>query len=140
MLKPPSILRLCFYLLSKYLVFFLLLGLLNKRYKSIVTDKSANAADVLSGTIYYGIEVLFTITILVILLIGPLILLFRIKNKGYFFLAFGLILILEYLLYESGASYIHFDLNGMLNGLISVIFFWLYFPAYIVKSKPAGFN
>jgi hypothetical protein len=137
MIQRPSFLKIMFYLFIKYIMFFIVLGFMNNRFKTIVIDKAINNHEMLVLTFYYFIEVLFTTILLVILLIVPLYFLFKLNNPIYCLLAFFLVIILEYFLYESGCSYIHFDIDGIINGIISIIFFPLFFGKFIISLSGA---
>jgi hypothetical protein len=135
MTRKPSYSKMLFYLFTKYIVFFIVLGFMDSRFKTIVLDKTINNHQVLTGTFFYAIEILFAVILLVILMILPLYLLFKLNNLIYMLLAFFLLIIFEYFLYEFGASYIHFDINGIINGIISIIFFPLFFGKFIMSLK-----
>jgi hypothetical protein len=114
-------------------VFFIVLAFLDNRYKTIVLDNAKNADDILHGSFEYFLEILFAMFLLILILFIPVYLLFKLNNITYILLAFFAIVIIEYFIYETGESYVHFDIDGVVNGIISVIFFPIFFGKFILS-------
>jgi hypothetical protein len=51
---------------------------------------------------------------------------------------FVLWVIIEYFVYETGASYLHFDKAGVINGIISVLLLLVFFGKFIFSFKGAN--
>ena len=140
MVQKPSFLKVGLYLFTKYLVFFIVLAFLDKRYKTIVLGNAKNADDIVLGSFEYLLEVLFATFLLILVLSIPVYLLFKLNNITCTLLAFFALITVEYFIYEAAASYIHFDIDGVINGFISVIFFPIFFGKFIASLRFAKKN
>jgi len=136
----PSFLKIILYLFVKYLVFFTVLAFLDNRYKNIVINNSKYADDIVINSIYYIVEVLFAVLLYIVIFFLPLYLLLKIKNILFLLLAFLLLIIIEYFVYEATSSYIHMDIDGIINEIISFIFFFVFFGKFIVLLAKGEIN
>jgi hypothetical protein len=139
MTKRPSVLKVLSYLFIKYLTFFLILGFFGDRYKTIILNKPKDSAIVIASA-QYLLEILFASFLLMLILFVPLYLLFKLKRTFYVLPAFIALVIAEYFIYEATCSYIHFDIAGIVNAAISIVFFFIFFWKFIfpLQSNPTS--
>ncbi len=133
----PSLLKISFYLFTKYLVFFIVLGFLDSRFKTLIIENATTKYELFSNIIGYLIEVLFATVIMIIVLIIPVYFLFKINKTIYIILTFLILIVYEYFSYEYMCSYVHFDVAGIVNCIISIIFFPLFFGKFMLSF---GYN
>jgi hypothetical protein len=93
-MQRPYILKVLFYLLVKYIVFFLVLGFFGDRYKTIILDK-AKDSEMIVASAQYLLEILFASFLLMLILFVPLYLLFKLKRAFYILPAFFALVIAE---------------------------------------------
>jgi|ERR1700744_728141 len=136
----PSFLKVLLYLVTKYTVFFIILAFLDDRFKTIVLNNSKDADDVWINSFFYSVEVLLAVFLFTLILIIPLHFLLKIKEIVYLLLAFFAWILIEYLIYEYGASYAHLDLNGIINGIISILLFFVFFGKFIFSLNSINQN
>jgi hypothetical protein len=129
-----------FYLFTKYLVFFIILAFLDNRFKNIVLDNSKDIHDVLIGSFAYSVEVLFAMFLFIFLLFIPIYLILKLNTVIYILMSFLIIVIIEYFVYEAGASFIHLDIDGLINAILSIIFFFAFFGKFIFSLKTVNKN
>ena len=129
MLKPKFSNVLVF-LIVKYIVFFVVLAFVGNRFKSLVIKNSENTGELISNTGYYSLYILLYTLIGVIAFSLPIYFIFKVKNPIYFVFLISVILIVEYLLYTYLASTTDL-MNGIYNGIVSVVFLLLFFYQYI---------
>jgi hypothetical protein len=135
MKRRPSFLNVLLYLFTKYIVVFIILAFLNNRFKNIVIDNSKDTDDIWINSFFYLVEVLWATFLLILILIIPLYLLLRIKETAYLLISFFAWTLIEYFVYEYGTSYVHFDINGIINGSISIILLAAFFGRFIFSLK-----
>jgi hypothetical protein len=135
MAPRPSLLKIGFYLFVKYLVFFTVLGFMDRRFKSLIIDNATTKHGVFINIIYYYIEVLFATFMHILIMIIPVYFLFKLNNLIYIVLAFFVVMIYEYFTYVSMDSYVHFDIDGIVNGIVSIVFFSLFFGRFILSVR-----
>lgn len=126
MLKPKYLnVLLCFFI--KYVAFFICLAFIGSRFKNIVIANSENTHELLTNTMYYT-EIILFCTILFFLPIFPTIiyLSFKIKNRILFCLSIIATITGEYFYYTYMASTSDY-INGVYNGLITILFLALFF-------------
>ncbi len=124
MLKP-SIYNILFYILIKYLVFYVLMMFKSNNFYLI----SPGIRDVVD--LYYYLWLFLFLPIACILLFsGPIYFAFRLKKPIYFSLIISAFWIAEYFVYTYLASPLNW-INGLYNGVISVLFLFLFFFNYI---------
>lgn len=121
-MMKPTILNILFFWIIKYLIFYVFLMFKNEDYSllKIVEMKSAN------DLFYYFWVFLFLPILFMILLSIPLYFLFKIKRIIYFIIVLAMILVSEFFIYTLLASTSDL-MNGIYNGIISVIFLFLFF-------------
>ena len=130
MLKP-KFLNVLLFLVVKYIVFFVVLAFIGDRFKSLVIKNSDNTRELISNTGYYSVYILFYTLVAVIVFSLPIYFTFKVKNPIYFILLISAILAVEYLLYTNLASTTDL-MNGVYNGIISILFLPLFFYRHIV--------
>lgn len=135
MAPRPSLLKIGGYLFAKYLVFFTVLGFMDSRFKSLIIDNATTKHGVFINTIGYYIEVLFATFMHILIMIIPVYFLFKLNDLIYIILAFFVVLIYEYFTYVSMDSYVHFDIDGIVNGIISIVFFPLFFGGFMLSVR-----
>ncbi len=123
-----NFLNILFYILLKYLVFYIFIMFKNENFYLITPDIRDE-----SDLFYYLWMFLFFPVIIFILFSVPLFYSFKIKKYPYFILINVIILGIEYCLYTYLASQL--DLwNGIYNIIISLILFWIFFHK-LIKEK-----
>ena len=140
-MKPRlSFLKVLLYLVTKYIIFFIILAFLDDRFKTIVLNNSKDNDEVWINSFFYSVEVLWAIFFLTLILIIPLYFLLKVKQIAYLLLAFFAWILIEYFTYEYGASYAHLDLNGIINGVISILLFFVFFGKFIFSLSGINQN
>ncbi|GAC1303152.1 MAG: hypothetical protein NVSMB24_08720 [Mucilaginibacter sp.] len=138
MTPRPSLSKIAFYLFTKYLVFYTVLGFMGSRFKTLIMNNATTTYGAFLNAIGYLIEVLFATLVLIVLMIIPVYYLFKLNNLMYIILAFFVVVVYEYFTYESMDSYVHFDIDGIVNGFISVVFLPLFFGRFILSFRHKG--
>ncbi|QBJ88076.1 hypothetical protein DDI74_18305 [Chryseobacterium gleum] len=127
MLKA-NFLNIIFYILVKYLVFYIFIMFKNDNFY-LINPGIRDGVDLL----YYLWMFLFFPVIGCILFLAPIYYSFKIRKWVYFILINIIILSAEYCLYTYLASQL--DLwNGIYNVIISAILFWVFFHK-LIKAK-----
>ena len=129
MLKP-KFLNVLLFLVVKYIVFFIVLAFIGDRFKSLVIKNSDNTRELISNTGYYSVYILFYTLVAVMVFSLPFYFTFKVKNPIYFILLISAILVVEYLVYTNLASTTDL-MNGVYNGIISILFLLLLFYRHI---------
>lgn len=125
MLKPTTQKIILFWFV-KYLVFYIFMMFRNNNYALIQIDELRSCEDIF----YYLWIFLFFPIFCTILFSLPICYSFKVKHLAYFFIIIAFTLIAEYIFYTWAAS--QSDLiNGLYNGIISVLFFLLFFKRSI---------
>jgi hypothetical protein len=123
----PAFKNIVLFFFVKYLLFYILLMFKNKDYSLIQIGSLKNTQDVF----YYFWIFLFLPVVNSILFSAPIFFSFKVKSQFYFIpLIFG-ILIAEYFVYVYFTSDKHIDINGIYNGIISLLLLCLFFIKYI---------
>ena len=125
----PTILNIFLFWLLKYFVFYIFLMFKNNYYALVMIYEIKNGEDLF----YYLWLILFFPISFMMLFIIPLIYTFKIKNIFLFLLLIVIFLIFEYIIYTKLASTTDL-MNGVYNGIISVIFLFLFFYKHIRKQ------
>lgn len=125
----PTILNIFLFWLLKYFVFYIFLMFKNNYYALVMIYEIKNGEDLF----YYLWLILFFPISFMMLFIIPLIYTFKIKNIFLFLLLIVIFLIFEYIIYTKLASTTDL-MNGVYNGIISVIFLFLFFYKHIIKQ------
>lgn len=127
-IKQPGFIRILFYIIIKYLVFFIVLAFMGNRFNDLVLVRSGTGEQILVNSMYYLIEVLFAILIFTLILLYPYHLLFKISKIALLLAALLALNVIEYFLYEATCDmYIHFNWNGVISFGISIAFFFIIF-------------
>jgi len=118
----PSFANILFFWFIKYIIFYVFIMFKNQNYALIRLNDLKNGQDVF----YYLWIFLFLPILFIILFSVPLYFSFKIKNIKYLLILLIAILVLEYMIYTYLAS--PSDLiNGIYNGVISIMFYFLFF-------------
>lgn len=120
MLKPtaPNILL---YIFLKYIAFYVFMMFKNNDFYLLEVNNIENGEDLF----YYLWIFLFLPVVCMVVFSAPLYFSFKVGNAIYFLLTIGVYLVVEYFIYTYLAS--QADLvNGLFNGLISVMFFFYF--------------
>jgi hypothetical protein len=125
-MKRPTFQNIVLYLFVKYCVFFGMLALMENRFKKMVINNSENCQELFINTFYYIVYVLVYTLFLVFVISGPIYLSFKTKYAIFFMPLIATILVGEYFLYTWSASQTDL-INGVHNGIISVLFLFLFF-------------
>ena len=131
----PSFANIIFYLFIKYIVFFIVLAFLDDRFKTIVLDNSKDVDDIWINSFFYFFEVLFATFLFILIHIIPLYLILKLRKALYLLPLLFFWVIIEYFIYEAGASYVHFDKAGIINGIISILLLLVFFGKFIFSFK-----
>lgn len=117
-----SFLNIALYYLTKYVAFYVLLMFKNKKYDLLKVGNISSGQDLF----YYLWIFLFLPVVGIILFSVPLYYSFKVINVTYFSLIIVAVLVVEYFVYTYLAS--QSDLmNGVYNGIISVVFLLIFF-------------
>lgn len=119
------------FLLTKYAVFFFVLAFKDNRFKKIVINISESGRDLVVNSFYYVVYVLIHMIIFTLPLSVPIYFSFKVRNWILFIFFIMLILIVEYFFYVYLTSQRHIDVDGIWNGIISIIFLMFFFFKHI---------
>lgn len=111
----PRFQHIVLFIFSKYLIFAIILGGMDNRFKSLVTDVSHSAADWIAAMFHYFMYVLLVTTVFVLIFSLPYWLIFQIRNKILFIPAALAVLWLD--------AYCYVALNATGNWRYGVIHF-----------------
>jgi hypothetical protein len=125
MLKP-TVLNILLFWFVKYIAFYVLMMFKNKNYSLIRLGDLKTGED----WFYYLWIFLFLPVICMIVFSAPVYLSFKKKGLIYFALIIAVVLITEYLFYTWSASQTDL-MNGVYNGIISLLFLVLIFYRHI---------
>lgn len=125
MLKP-TVLNILLFWFVKYIAFYVLLMFKNNNYALLKVNEIKNGGDLF----YYLWLFLFLPVVCMIVFSAPIYFSFRVKSLIYFALIIAAILIVEYLFYTWSASQANL-MNGVYNGIISLLFLLLFFFRHI---------
>jgi hypothetical protein len=125
MLKP-TVLSIVLFWFVKYIAFYVLLMFKNNNYALLKVNEIKNGGDVF----YYLWLFLFLPVVCMIVFSAPIYFSFRVRSPIYFALIIALILIVEYLFYTWSASQANL-MNGVYNGIISILFLLLFYFKHI---------
>jgi len=133
MLKPKFF-NIILFLFVKYIVFALVLAVMEDRFKLLVINNSDNKQELISNSFYYLLYVLVFIVAFILVFSAPIYFTFKVKRVIYFVLLMIAILIAEYILYVylNSQKYL-FDNDGIYNAIISILFLLLFFYRYIFR-------
>ena len=138
MLKP-YFRNIILYLFLKYIMTYFVLMAVHKNFEMLDLSDIRNAGDVF----YYLWLVLFLPAIGVLFFSVPLYFSFKIKSSILFTLFIILIFFIEYFVYVYYTSDKHIDTNGVYNGIISLLIFYLFFfkqiNTFFKKHKPPAY-
>jgi len=118
------------YILVKYLFFYVVMMFKINDFRYLQIGDLRNGED----WFLYLWMILFLPVLNMILFSAPIYFLFRLKSVGYFLLAITAIFLAEYFVYVFFTSEKHVDINGVYNGIVSLLVFCLFFFKEI-KSK-----
>lgn len=111
------------YILLKYLFFYGLMMFENNNFRLLRFYNLKNGEDW-----FYYLWLLLSLPVLNMMLFSaPIYFSFRLKNIGYFILAIMAIILAEYFVYVFFTSEKHINMNGVYNGIISLLLFFLFF-------------
>ena len=133
MLQPKYLtVLLCF--LLKYIAFFVLLGFMHHRFKTLVIDDAENCRELLTNAMYYVEAILFTMFFFFLPVFpGLTYFIFKISNPFIFLFLVTLMFFTEYLFYTYLASSSNY-INGLYNVVSSVLFLSLFFHKEIIEK------
>jgi len=126
MLKT-TILNILLYFFVKYMAFYTFLMFKDSNFKLLNVNNIKNGADLF----YFLWLLLFLPVVCMIIFTALLYFSFRVKNAVYFFLIIGVTFIAEYFLYVYLTSQKQIDINGVYNGILSILFLLLFFFKHI---------
>lgn len=123
----PTTQKIILFWFVKYLVFYIFMMFRNNNYTLIEIDELKSGG----ALVYYLSIFLYLPIFCTILFSAPICYSFKVKYLAYFLIIIAFTLIAEYLFYTWAAS--QSDLiNGLYNGIISLIFFILFFKRQII--------
>jgi hypothetical protein len=125
MLKP-TVLNILLFWFVKYIAYYVLLMFKNNNYALLKVNEIKNGGDLF----YYLWLFLFLPVVCMIVFSAPVYFSFRVKRLIYFALIIAVILIAEYLFYTWSASQANL-MNGVYNGIISLLLLLLFFFRHI---------
>ncbi len=118
----------------KYLLFYILLMFKNNDYSLVQLNKLRNFQDVF----YYLWIFLFLPITCVIIFSAPIYFSFKLKNELLFVTLVVTVFVAEYFIYVYFTSNKYLDVNGIYNGILSFILFFLFFRNYIFPKFKEG--
>lgn len=121
-MMKPTILNILLYIFLKYVAFYVLMMFKNNDFYLFEINSIGNGEDLF----YYLWMFLFLPVACMIIFSAPLYFSFKVSHVVYFLLIAGAYLVVEYFIYTYLASQADLT-NGIYNGIISVIFFLLFF-------------
>lgn len=130
MLKP-TVLNILLFWLVKYIALYIFLMFKNGNYALLKVHELKSGEDLF----YYLWLFLFLPVMCMIVFSAPMYLSFKVKNLIYYVLIMMVILLAEYFLYTWLASQANL-MNGLYNGIISVVFLLLFFRKQLLSTKP----
>jgi hypothetical protein len=125
-MTKPTFINILSYLFVKYIAFFVLLAFKEDRFKDLVIKNSMNNQDLFMNSFYYVVYILVHILFFMLIFSAPMYVSFKVKNLIYFVIIIAAILIAEYFFYTWSASQTDL-MNGVYNGIISILFLLLFF-------------
>jgi hypothetical protein len=124
----PTFSKILLYIFVKYLFFYIFMMFKNENYALVSFGQLESFQD-----IFYFLFIFLSLPIINSFVLSlPLYNVFKIKNIYYFSITVLLILAVEYILYTYLASQANLW-NGIYNGIISLLFFSLFFFKSIVQ-------
>jgi hypothetical protein len=129
MLRPKFV-NILFYLFVKYFLFFLILGLTENRFKSLVIGNSESIQETFLNFLNYFVYVLIFILVLVLIFCAPFYFVLKIKKVFYFIPLLALVVASEYFLYTYLASQLNL-INGAYNSALTILFLFFFFIKHI---------
>lgn len=118
------------YILVKYLFFYVVMMFKINDFRYLQLSDLKNGED----WFLYLWMILFLPVLCMILFSAPIYFSFRLKSIGYFILAIMAIIVAEYFVYVFFTSERHVDMNGIYNGIISFLMFYLFFFKQIKQN------
>lgn len=122
----PSFIKILLFWLAKYIGFYVFMMFKTGNYAFIKVNEIKNGEDLF----YYLWIFLFLPVVSIIIFSVPMYFSFKVKSFVYYILIIGAILLAEYFLYTSLASQSNL-MNGIYNGIISMLFLALFFFRHI---------
>ncbi len=123
----PRIPNILLFWIVKYVAFYVFMMFKSNNYFLIKVNDIKNGSDLF----YYLWLFLFLPVVSMIILSAPLYFSFKVKGLIYFLLIISVVLVAEYLIYTWSASQANL-MNGVYNGIISILFLLLFFHRHIV--------
>lgn len=128
----PVIKNILFYLLIKYILFYIFMMFKNNNFY-FINPGIRNGADLF----YYLWMFLFLPCLCMVVFSAPIYFAFRLKSIIFFILIIIAFLVAEYFIYTYFASQTNL-MNGVYNGILSVLFLLLFFFNYIKQLSVAS--
>ena len=128
MLKPKFV-NVLLFIFVKYLLFYIFLMFKNNDYSLVQIGALKNSEDIF---FYFWIFLFLPVTNIFLFSV-PIYFVLRVKKVIYFMLLLSIVLIAEYLLYTYFASQTNL-MNGVYNGIISLLLLYLFFFQHIMKQ------
>jgi hypothetical protein len=131
----PSLINIILFWFAKYLGLYVFMMFKNNNYALLIMNTIKDRDDLF----YYLWLFLFLPVVSILIFSVPLYFSFKVKGPIYFTLIVSAILVVEYFLYTSLASQANL-MNGIYNGIITILFLALFFYKYIIKfyKQPEG--
>lgn len=123
----PKVFNIILYVLTKYIVFYTVLAVKNSNYYFFKVNEVRNGEDLF----YYLWMLLFLPAIYCLAFLAPLYFTFKVKQPALFTFLIGAIILAEYFVYVYFTSDKHIDMNGVYNGVLSLLFLLIFFYRHI---------
>jgi len=128
-MKKCHILKASIFFLVKYFVFYLLLMIKNENTYFLKIGNIKNGVD-----LFYYLWLLLSLPLIsFLILFVPICFTLKVNRRGVFLFLILLILVAEYLVYTYLASSSNL-MNGVINGVVSIIFLLVFFYKDISKK------
>lgn len=119
----PTFLKVLLFLFVKYMVFYVFLMVKNNDYRLLEVDNLKGG-----HTLSYFLLIMLPYPLINMLLFSaPIYFSFKVKNIIPFVLIIASFVVAEYFVYVFFTSEKNVDMNGVYNGIISLLFFFLFF-------------
>lgn len=130
----PKFSQIALYLFTKYFIFYIFMMFKNNDFKIFEIDNLRQG-----HTLTYFIFIMLPLPIVSMILFSiPLFFLLKLRNIIYIVVSLFIFLLADYFVYVILTSRNFIDLNGFYSGVISLLFFFLFFYKYFKTTIREG--
>jgi len=125
-MKKPLFIKVLFYLVIRYAIFFVILAFRDDRFKKLVINNSTNTQELFTNSFSYFLYLLVYILLVIAIFSVPIFFTLKIKKAGYFLIMYGTTFLFEYWLYNWSTS-IDDNVVGMYFFIVGILSFFVFF-------------